>query len=74
MSSCRDVRLRRSAWRSGEELTFTHTDDGFVDDQTASRWNVLGQAIDGPPAGAALEPFIRVQEDAPDQIAAAMQG
>ncbi|MGH9110923.1 MAG: DUF3179 domain-containing (seleno)protein [Acidimicrobiales bacterium] len=44
----------------GQELTFAPTDDGFVDDQTASRWNVLGQAIDGPLAGAALDPVIHV--------------
>ena len=31
-----------------EELTFIRNDDGVVDDQTASRWNMLGQAIDGP--------------------------
>jgi hypothetical protein len=45
---------------NGRELTFARTDDGFVDDQTASRWDVLGQAIDGPLAGAALEPVIHV--------------
>jgi Protein of unknown function (DUF3179) len=44
----------------GRELTFARTADGFVDDQTASRWNVLGQAIDGPLTGAALEPVIHV--------------
>jgi hypothetical protein len=43
-----------------EELTFARTDDAFVDDQTASRWNVLGQAIDGPLADAALESVIHV--------------
>jgi hypothetical protein len=40
----------------GRELTFERTDDGFVDDQTGSRWNVLGQAVDGPLEGTALEP------------------
>jgi hypothetical protein len=45
---------------SGRELTFARTDNGFVDDQTASRWNVLGQAVDGPLAGAALEPVVHV--------------
>jgi Protein of unknown function (DUF3179) len=41
-------------------VAFARTDDGFVDDQTASRWNGLGPAIDGPLAGAALEPVIHV--------------
>jgi Protein of unknown function (DUF3179) len=44
----------------GRDLTFARTDEGFVDDQTASRWNVLGQAIDGPLAGTVLEPVIHV--------------
>ena len=29
--------------------------DGFVDDQTSSTWNVLGEAVSGPLAGAQLE-------------------
>jgi hypothetical protein len=33
----------------GRTLSFQRSDDGFVDDQTGSRWNVLGQAVDGPP-------------------------
>jgi hypothetical protein len=44
----------------GQELSFTSTDDGFVDDRTGSRWNVLGQAVDGPLAGAALDPVVHV--------------
>jgi hypothetical protein len=41
----------------GEHLTFRPRDhDTFVDQQTASVWNVLGHAIDGPLAGARLEP------------------
>jgi hypothetical protein len=41
-------------------LSFQRTGDGFVDDQTRSRWNVLGQAVHGPLAGAALEPVVHV--------------
>jgi len=44
----------------GRQMSFARTDDGFVDDQTGSRWNVLGQAVDGPLAGAALEPVVHV--------------
>ncbi|CAN5922520.1 DUF3179 domain-containing protein [soil metagenome] len=41
----------------GRRLTFTTgPDDGFVDDQTASTWNLFGRAVDGPLAGAQLEP------------------
>jgi hypothetical protein len=39
----------------GEALTFSATDDGFVDDETGSTWNLLGQATDGPLAGSTLE-------------------
>ncbi|MGH9229992.1 MAG: DUF3179 domain-containing protein [Acidimicrobiales bacterium] len=44
----------------GQTLSFQRTDDGFVDDQTASRWNVLGQAIDGALTGKVLEPVVHV--------------
>jgi Protein of unknown function (DUF3179) len=44
----------------GRTLSFQRTDDGFVDDQTGSRWNVLGQAVDGALAGTALEPVVHV--------------
>ena len=43
----------------GETLTFAAADGGtgdtFVDAETGSTWNVLGQATDGPLAGAQLE-------------------
>ncbi len=40
----------------GVELTFTSVDDElFVDDQTGSTWNVLGQAVDGELIGQQLE-------------------
>lgn len=38
----------------GRDLTFTRTEGGFVDDQTGSRWNILGRAVDGPLAGEQL--------------------
>lgn len=40
----------------GRRLTFIRTGGSFVDEQTGSRWNVQGQAIDGPLAGAELQP------------------
>jgi Protein of unknown function (DUF3179) len=40
----------------GRRLGFERTGDGFVDDETGSRWNVLGQAVEGPLEGMALEP------------------
>jgi hypothetical protein len=44
----------------GRALAFTVTGDEFVDDQTGTRWDVLGHAIDGPAAGARLEPVVHV--------------
>ncbi len=41
----------------GQELTFTSTEEGFVDDQTSSVWNVLGEAQSGSLAGSQLEPL-----------------
>lgn len=43
------------AERNGDPLTFTRTDSGFVDAETASTWTVLGLAVDGPLAGTQLE-------------------
>ena len=42
----------------GQTLTFSKQGDEIVDEQTGSIWNVLGQAIEGPLAGAALEPIV----------------
>ena len=39
-------------------LTFTAVGEHFVDDQTGSRWNLLGQAVDGQLAGKRLEPVV----------------
>jgi hypothetical protein len=43
------------ATHEGQVLAFTRVDGGFSDEQTGSRWNVLGTAVSGPLAGAALE-------------------
>jgi hypothetical protein len=37
-------------------LTFHRTAYGFVDDQTGSTWNILGEATAGPLTGTELEP------------------
>ncbi len=42
----------------GQRLTLSAEGDGFVDAETGSRWNVLGQAVEGPLAGARLDPVI----------------
>lgn len=39
----------------GQSLTFQAEGDGFVDEETGSTWNVVGEATDGPLAGASLE-------------------
>ncbi len=44
----------------GRALAFRAEGDGFVDDQTGSRWNVLGHAVDGPLVGTTLEPVVHV--------------
>jgi len=45
----------------GQSLTFRAEGDVFVDQETATTWNVLGDAIEGPLTGSALEPvtFVR---------------
>jgi len=40
----------------GQRLRFTRQGEHFIDDATGSRWNVLGEAVDGPMAGEQLEP------------------
>ena len=42
----------------GQKLTFRLDGDKIVDQETQSTWNILGQAIDGPLAGRALEPVV----------------
>jgi len=45
----------------GQQLTFRAEDDVFVDEQTGTTWNVLGDATDGPLAGNTLEPITFVR-------------
>ncbi len=42
----------------GQQLTFSRQGDVFVDEQTGSSWNIVGQAIAGPLAGKQLRPII----------------
>ncbi len=46
---------------NGQSLTFEAVGEAYVDDQTSSTWNVLGEAVSGPLAGTTLEPvtFVR---------------
>ncbi len=44
----------------GQALDFRADTDGFIDEQTGTRWNVLGHAVDGPLSGASLEPVAHV--------------
>ncbi|MGF1647067.1 MAG: DUF3179 domain-containing protein [Kineosporiaceae bacterium] len=44
-----------SALLDGDELSFSATEDGFVDDLTGSTWDVQGRAVSGPAAGRTLE-------------------
>lgn len=47
----------------GQTLTFVRVEDGvFEDEQTRSRWTILGQATEGPLAGSALTPAIHRNE------------
>ncbi len=39
---------------TGETLTFCFSEGGFRDEETGSRWNLFGEAIDGPLTGAKL--------------------
>ncbi len=42
----------------GQNLTFSKEGDDFVDAETGSVWNILGQAIDGPLVGKQLQPIV----------------
>ncbi len=44
----------------GRLLTFRRVENGFVDDQTGSTWDVLGTAVEGPLAGTTLTPLEHV--------------
>ncbi len=43
------------AERDGRVLSFARRGDRFVDDQTGTTWNILGEGIDGPLAGERLD-------------------
>ena len=42
----------------GQRLTFSADSDRFVDNETGSVWNIVGQATEGPLAGKALTPIV----------------
>ena len=46
----------------GRALTFEHRDDGFVDRETGSRWNIAGRAVTGEKAGEQLAPVRHDQQ------------
>lgn len=43
---------------AGKLLTFSADASGFVDEQTQSHWNILGQAVDGALKGKQLMPMV----------------
>ncbi|MEE9216340.1 MAG: DUF3179 domain-containing (seleno)protein, partial [Anaerolineales bacterium] len=43
---------------AGEILTFEVADEGFVDAETGSLWNLTGEAIEGPLSGSQLERLV----------------
>lgn len=43
---------------NGQKLTFSREDDQFIDTETGSSWNIVGQAIAGELTGEQLEPII----------------
>ena len=45
----------------GQDLTFEFIEGAFVDSQTESTWDILGQAVDGPLKGERLPPFFHIQ-------------
>jgi hypothetical protein len=42
----------------GVRLTFTAMGDTITDENTGSRWDIFGRAVDGPLKGARLEPVV----------------
>lgn len=57
IDSSRDVGMALMYSRQlddGRSLTFRHQDGAFLDNETGSRWNILGEAVAGPLQGAAL--------------------
>ena len=57
IDSSRDVGMALMFERqldSGRTLSFFHDAGGFADYETGSRWNILGEAYEGPLAGSQL--------------------
>ena len=50
-----------SSLLDGQALTFRAEGEVFVDEETETTWNVLGDAIDGPLIGSVLEPITFVR-------------
>ena len=42
----------------GRKLTFSADGDGFVDGETGSRWNILGESVGGELSGSRLTPVV----------------
>ncbi len=60
IDSSRDVGMALMYSRqldNGRTLTFCYADDSFMDNETNSRWNIFGEAIDGPLKGAKLRQY-----------------
>ncbi len=45
----------------GQVLTFDAAEEGFLDLETGSRWNIFGEAIDGPLAGTKLDQVVSAE-------------
>ena len=43
---------------NGQKLTFSKDGERIVDEETASTWNIVGQAVDGPLAGETLNSVV----------------
>ena len=44
-----------------QTLTFQAEGDSFIDEETGSTWNILGEATDGPLTGEPLEPITHLR-------------
>jgi hypothetical protein len=61
LSAGRDVGAAAAyeARADGRRLTFREEGGRFLDDETGSAWDLLGQAVDGPLAGTRLDPLFQ---------------
>ena len=62
IASGRDVGTANTFSRQleGQTLSFVYEGEQIIDEQTGSKWNILGQAVSGELAGSQLEPVINV--------------